>query len=92
MIFQWESQSATAYLKQLMSDETIAKIKEQLAKKKYDEYQYSDAKWHLTEDEYFKFQDEMEKAEYEYEEAKCEVKTLLSELKYNIYEEDLKEC
>ena len=29
MIFQWESQSATAYLKQLMSDETIAKIKEQ---------------------------------------------------------------
>ncbi len=29
MIFQWESPSATAYLKQLMSDETIAKIKEQ---------------------------------------------------------------
>lgn len=29
MIFQWESQSATAYLKQLMSDTTIAKIKEQ---------------------------------------------------------------
>lgn len=28
MIFQWESQSATAYLKQLMSDTTIAKIKE----------------------------------------------------------------
>lgn len=28
MIFQWESQSATAYLKQLFSDETIAKIKE----------------------------------------------------------------
>lgn len=27
MIFQWESQSATAYLKQLFSDETIAKIK-----------------------------------------------------------------
>ena len=29
MIFQWESQSATAYLKQLMSDATIEKIKEQ---------------------------------------------------------------
>lgn len=29
MIFQWESQSATAYLKQLMSDETIARIKAQ---------------------------------------------------------------
>lgn len=29
MIFQWESASATAYLKQLMSDETIEKIKEQ---------------------------------------------------------------
>lgn len=28
MIFQWESQSATAYLKQLMSDTTIEKIKE----------------------------------------------------------------
>lgn len=28
MIFQWESQSATNYLKQLMSDETIRKIKE----------------------------------------------------------------
>ena len=28
MIFQWESQSATAYLKQLMSDETIERIKE----------------------------------------------------------------
>lgn len=28
MIFQWESQSATAYLKQLLSDDTIAKIKE----------------------------------------------------------------
>lgn len=28
MIFQWESQSATAYLKQLFSDSTIAKIKE----------------------------------------------------------------
>lgn len=28
MIFQWESPSATAYLKQLFSDETIAKIKE----------------------------------------------------------------
>lgn len=27
MIFQWESKSATAYLKQLMSDETIDKIK-----------------------------------------------------------------
>lgn len=27
MIFQWESQSATAYLKQLMSDSTIQKIK-----------------------------------------------------------------
>jgi DNA polymerase-3 subunit alpha len=29
MIFQWESASATAYLKQLMSDETIEKIREQ---------------------------------------------------------------
>lgn len=29
MIFQWESQSATAYLKQLFSDETIKKIKKQ---------------------------------------------------------------
>ena len=29
MIFQWESPSATAYLKQLMSDETITKIKKQ---------------------------------------------------------------
>lgn len=29
MIFQWESQSATAYLRQLMSDETIEKIKKQ---------------------------------------------------------------
>lgn len=28
MIFQWESQSATAYLKQLFSDETIARIRE----------------------------------------------------------------
>ena len=28
MIFQWESQSATAYLKQLLSKETIAKIRE----------------------------------------------------------------
>lgn len=28
MIFQWESQSATAYLKQLFSDETVARIKE----------------------------------------------------------------
>lgn len=28
MIFQWESQSATAYLKQLFNDETIARIKE----------------------------------------------------------------
>jgi len=28
MIFQWESQSATAYLKQLLSDSTISKIKE----------------------------------------------------------------
>ena len=28
MIFQWESQSATTYLKQLFSDKTIAKIKE----------------------------------------------------------------
>lgn len=28
MIFQWESQSATQYLKQLLSDETVAKIKE----------------------------------------------------------------
>lgn len=28
MIFQWESQSSTAYLKQLFSDETITKIKE----------------------------------------------------------------
>lgn len=28
MIFQWESQSATAYLRQLMSDKTIKKIKE----------------------------------------------------------------
>lgn len=28
MIFQWESPSATQYLKQLMSDETIAKIKQ----------------------------------------------------------------
>lgn len=28
MIFQWESESATAYLKQLFSDETIARIKE----------------------------------------------------------------
>lgn len=28
MIFQWESQSATAYLKQLFSDETVAKVKE----------------------------------------------------------------
>lgn len=29
MIFQWESQSATAYLRQLFSDSTIAKIKKQ---------------------------------------------------------------
>lgn len=29
MIFQWESQSATAYLKQLMSNETIENIKKQ---------------------------------------------------------------
>jgi DNA polymerase-3 subunit alpha len=29
MIFQWETASATAYLKQLMSDETIEKIREQ---------------------------------------------------------------
>lgn len=28
LIFQWESQSATAYLKQLMSEETIANIRE----------------------------------------------------------------
>lgn len=28
MIFQWESQSATAYLKQLLSDETVKKIRE----------------------------------------------------------------
>lgn len=28
MIFQWESQSATAYLKQLFSDETITRIRE----------------------------------------------------------------
>lgn len=28
MIFQWESQSATAYLKQLLSDATVAKIRE----------------------------------------------------------------
>lgn len=28
MIFQWESQSATVYLKQLFSDETIARIRE----------------------------------------------------------------
>ena len=28
MIFQWESQSATQYLKQLLSDETVKKIKE----------------------------------------------------------------
>lgn len=29
MIFQWESQSATAYLRQLFSDETIAKIRKE---------------------------------------------------------------
>lgn len=28
MIFQWESQSATAYLRQLLSDETVKKIRE----------------------------------------------------------------
>ena len=37
MIFQWESQSATAYLKQLMSDETIENIR-----KKNNNFSYMD--------------------------------------------------
>lgn len=35
MIFQWESQSATTYLRQLLSDETIKKIREKNPKASY---------------------------------------------------------